>query len=113
MVEQDLSDLVWRGKHFMRRFHSRRPRNGTRLRPRAPHRHAKARYPEVRIARTLEEMLADKSIRLCVVATPNDTHYSYAKVCLEAGRDVVIDKPLTPTMAEAEELVVLPPIVAG
>ena len=66
---------------------------------------AKAKYPEVRIARTLEEMLSDKSIQLCVVATPNDTHYSYAKACLEAGRDVVVDKPLTPTMAEAEELV--------
>lgn len=67
--------------------------------------HAKDRYPEVRIARSLEEMLSDKTINLCVVATPNDSHYSYAKACLEAGRDVVVDKPLTPTMAEAEELV--------
>src|SRR5207302_35252 len=66
---------------------------------------AKTRYPEVRIARTLDEMLSDKSINLVVVATPNDTHYSYAKASLEAGRHVVVDKPLTPTMAEAEELV--------
>jgi predicted dehydrogenase len=68
---------------------------------------AKARYPEVRIARNLDEMLADKSINLLVVATPNDTHYSYAKAGLEAGRHVVVDKPMTPTMAEAEELVQL------
>lgn len=68
---------------------------------------AKARYPEVRIARNLDEMLSDKSINLAVVATPNDTHYSYAKACLEAGRHVVVDKPMTPTMAEAEELVSL------
>jgi len=66
---------------------------------------AKARYPEVRIARTLDEMLSDRSLGLIVVATPNDTHFSYAKACLEAGRDVVVDKPLTPTLAEAEELV--------
>ena len=66
---------------------------------------AKTRYPEVRIARTLDEMLSDKSINLVVVATPNDTHYSYTKASLEAGRHVVVDKPLTPTMAEAEELV--------
>ena len=66
---------------------------------------AKARYPEVRIARRLDEMLSDKSINLVVVATPNDTHYSYTKAALEAGRHVVIDKPMTPTMAEAEELV--------
>jgi len=66
---------------------------------------ATARYPEVRVARNLDEMLSDKSINLVVVATPNDTHYSYTKACLEAGRHVVIDKPMTPTMHEAEELV--------
>jgi scyllo-inositol 2-dehydrogenase (NADP+) len=66
---------------------------------------AKEKYPEVRVARTLEEMLSDKTIGLCVVATPNDSHFSYTKACLEAGRDVVVDKPFTPTMAEAEQLV--------
>ena len=66
---------------------------------------AKQKYPEVRVARTLDEMLSDKTIGLCVVATPNDSHYSYTKACLEAGRDVVVDKPFTPTFAEAEELV--------
>lgn len=68
---------------------------------------AKARYPEVRIARTLDEMLSDKSIGLIVVGTPNDSHFSYTKACLEAGRDVVVDKPMTPTLREAEELVQL------
>src|SRR5215467_908629 len=66
---------------------------------------AKTRYPNVRIARTLDEMLSDNSINLVVVATPNDTHYSYTKAILEAGRHVVLDKPMTPTMAEAEALV--------
>jgi predicted dehydrogenase len=66
---------------------------------------AKARYPEIRIARTFDEMLSDKSINVIVVATPNDTHFSYTKAALEAGRHVVIDKPMTPTLREAEELV--------
>jgi scyllo-inositol 2-dehydrogenase (NADP+) len=66
---------------------------------------AKKKYPAVRVARTLEEMLADKTIGLVVVATPNDSHFSYTKTCLEAGRDVVVDKPFTPTMKEAEQLV--------
>src|SRR5260370_6414999 len=66
---------------------------------------AKEQYPEVRVARTLDEMLSDKTINLCVVATPNDSHYAYTKACLEADRDVVVDKPFTPTMAEAEQLV--------
>ena len=65
---------------------------------------ASQKYPQVRVVRTLDEMLSDKSIDLCVIATPNDSHYSYAKTCLEAGRHVVVDKPLTPTLAEAEDL---------
>jgi scyllo-inositol 2-dehydrogenase (NADP+) len=68
---------------------------------------ARERYPKVRVARTLDELLSDRTIGLCVVATPNDSHFSYTKACLEAGRDVVVDKPFTPTMAEAEELVAL------
>jgi predicted dehydrogenase len=68
---------------------------------------AEKRYPEVRVARTLDEVLDDKTIGLIAVATPNDTHFSYTKACLEADRDVVVDKPLTPTMKEAEELVSL------
>jgi len=66
---------------------------------------AKQRYPEVRIARSLDEMLSDKTINLVAVATPNDSHFSYAKACLEADRDVVVDKPMTATLAEAQELV--------
>lgn len=66
---------------------------------------SKERYPEVRVARTLDEMLSDPTISLCIVATPNDSHFSYAKACLEAGRHVVVDKPFTPTLREATELV--------
>src|SRR4051794_3121303 len=66
---------------------------------------AKKRYPDVLVARTLDELLADKAIQLCVVATPNTGHFEIAKCCLEAGRHVVVDKPFAPTLAEAEELV--------
>jgi scyllo-inositol 2-dehydrogenase (NADP+) len=66
---------------------------------------AQEKYPEVRVARTLDELLADKEIQLCVIATPNDSHFELARACLLAGRDVVVDKPFAPTLAEAEELV--------
>src|SRR5271155_3241063 len=66
---------------------------------------AREKYPEVRVARTLDELLADKEIRLCVIATPNDSHFELARACLLAGRDVVVDKPFAPTLAESEELV--------
>jgi scyllo-inositol 2-dehydrogenase (NADP+) len=66
---------------------------------------AQQRYPDVRLARSLDEMLSDKTINLVAVATPNDSHFSYAKACLEADRHVVVDKPMTPTLAEAQQLV--------
>src|SRR6202789_1267332 len=65
---------------------------------------AREQYPQARVARTLEELLSDESIRLVVVATPNDSHFELAKACLLAGRDVVVDKPFAPTMNESEEL---------
>ena len=65
---------------------------------------AAEKYPDLRIVRTLEELLAIREIRLVVIATPNDSHYSLAMQCLEAGREVVVDKPFTTTLEEAKSL---------
>lgn len=51
--------------------------------------------------------LLSREIDLVVIATPNTSHHPIAKQCLLAGRHVVIDKPFTTTVAEAEELVQL------
>ena len=64
-------------------------------------------YPDAKIVRDLDELLAIESISLIAVATPNETHYPYAKRALEAGKHVVVDKPFTNTLAEARELVAL------
>ncbi len=64
-------------------------------------------YPDVRIVRNLDELLSIAEIRLVVIATPNETHYPFARQCLEAGRDVVVDKPFTATLEEAKLLVQL------
>ncbi len=66
---------------------------------------ARQQYPEIRVARTLDELLADERIRLCIVATPNASHFELAHRCLEAGRDVVVDKPFTVTSQEALQLI--------
>jgi predicted dehydrogenase len=66
---------------------------------------AAEKYPGVRIIRSLNELLAIAEIQLVVIATPNDTHYAFARQCLEAGRDVVVDKPFTTTLEEAKSLV--------
>jgi predicted dehydrogenase len=68
---------------------------------------AAEKYPDVRIVRSLDELLAMPEIRLVVIATPNETHYPFAKQCLEAGRDVLVDKPFTTTLEEAKSLVKL------
>ena len=66
---------------------------------------ATEKYPDVRIVPSLDELLAMPEIRLAVIATPNETHYPFARQCLEAGRDVVVDKPFTTTLEEAISLV--------
>src|SRR5258708_4223890 len=66
---------------------------------------AAEKYPDVRIVRNMDALLAIPEIRLVVIATPNETHYPFAKQCLEAGRDVVVDKPFTTTLEEAVSLV--------
>ncbi len=66
---------------------------------------AEQAYPTARVVRSLDELLAIDSVRLVVIATTNTTHFELARQCLLAGRDVVIDKPFTTTLAEAAELV--------
>jgi scyllo-inositol 2-dehydrogenase (NADP+) len=68
---------------------------------------AAEKYPDVRVVRNVEELLSMSEVRLVVIATPNDTHAPIARQCLEAGRDVVVDKPFATTLREAEELVEL------
>jgi predicted dehydrogenase len=66
---------------------------------------AAARYPGITVYRSLEAMLAEASLGLFVVATPNGTHFPLAKELLKAGKSVVVDKPMTLTSAEAAELI--------
>ncbi len=65
---------------------------------------AHEKYPDVRVVRNIDELLVDKSIQLVVIATPNASHFDFARQCLVAGRDVVVDKPFTNTSREAEAL---------
>lgn len=64
-------------------------------------------YPAAKIVRTLDEMLAAPEVQLVAVASPNETHFEFARRSLEAGRHVLVDKPFTPTMGEAIALVQL------
>jgi predicted dehydrogenase len=61
--------------------------------------------PGVRVARSVDEMLSDASLQLCVVTSPNRFHFENARQCFEAGRDVVVDKPFTITSQDAQRLI--------
>ena len=70
-----------------------------------------ARISEVSNALGLEDILEynrildDPKIQAVSIVTPSRTHYKVAKECMEAGKDVLVEKPLTMDVAEAEGLV--------
>lgn len=62
-------------------------------------------FPEAVAYDDPQTLLADPSIQLVVIATPNETHAPLARAALEAGKHVVVDKPFTLNAAEAEALI--------
>jgi scyllo-inositol 2-dehydrogenase (NADP+) len=66
---------------------------------------AKSLYPGAIVSSSTDELLNDPEIDLIVVNTPDRTHYDLAKRCLEAGKHVILEKPMTQTVAQAEELI--------
>jgi predicted dehydrogenase len=59
-----------------------------------------ADYPDVRSYPSTEALLADPTLELVVVNTPNDTHYDLARQALLAGKHVLVEKPVATTAAE-------------
>jgi predicted dehydrogenase len=69
---------------------------------------ATARYPGMRTVHDGEAVLAHAAdLDLVVLGTPPATHYPLAKAALEAGLDVVVDKPFAVTSAQGQELITL------
>jgi len=62
-------------------------------------------HPGVKVARSVEDLLADAGIQLVVIATPSYTHFELAQQCLREQRHVVVDKPFTLKSEEAAELI--------
>lgn len=66
---------------------------------------AQERYANIKTFRSLESMLADDNIELIIVNTPNVTHYDFTKKAINAGKHVIVEKPFTATVAQAEEII--------
>jgi predicted dehydrogenase len=62
-------------------------------------------YPSARILRSADEAFADPSLDLIVVATPSETHFDLAAQALQAGKHVVVDKPITSSSKSAQTLI--------
>lgn len=65
------------------------------------------RYPSTQIAADAAEIINDPSIDLVIITSPNTVHFKQGKEALLAGKHVVIEKPFTNTVAEADELIAL------
>jgi len=65
----------------------------------------KKQYPTIRTTANFDDALNDPAVAAVVIATPVQHHYHLAKKALEHGKHVLIEKPMTQSSAEAEELV--------
>jgi len=70
-------------------------------------RRAKMQYPNIQITDDFPSLLQDSEIQAVVIATSAKTHYDLAKQAILAGKHVFVEKPLTLSVADAEELVEL------
>jgi len=64
-------------------------------------------FPRTDTSASHEAVLRHPAVDAVVVATPTRTHYSIVKECLLAGKDVLVEKPISYTAHEAEELTAL------
>lgn len=68
-------------------------------------RQAKARYPSLETFTEADDVLTNPLIDAVVIATPVATHYQFARKALENGKHILVEKPVTASVAEAEKLV--------
>ena len=62
-------------------------------------------YPSLKVTPNYEDLLTNPELNAIVIATPVDTHYNLAKQALEAGKHVLVEKPLTGSFETSKELV--------
>jgi predicted dehydrogenase len=63
------------------------------------------RYPAVQLIQSFDDVLADPEVEAVVLATPVSTHHPLAAAALDAGKHVMVEKPLAGSSAEAYDLI--------
>lgn len=64
-------------------------------------------YPSILGVTAINDIFNDTSIDAVIIATPVNTHYAFAKKALENGQNVLIEKPLTSSVEDADRLIEL------
>ncbi len=64
-------------------------------------------FPSIQGVKDAEDIINNKEIDAVVIATPVFTHYALAKRALQNGKHVLIEKPMTSSVAEADDLIEL------
>ena len=68
---------------------------------------AKEKYPNINIVHKFDDLLNDDKIELIIINTPDNFHFEFAKLALNAGKHVVVEKPFTTTVEESNRLISL------
>jgi predicted dehydrogenase len=68
-------------------------------------RRAVGRYSTVKVTTSPDDVIGDGEVEAVAIATPADTHRTLAGAALEAGKHVMVEKPLASTVAEGEAIV--------
>jgi len=66
--------------------------------------HLKSIYPDVTTHTSFDEMLKERELDAIVIATPVHLHHKLAMQCLNAGKHVMIEKPMASSVAQCEEM---------
>ena len=65
------------------------------------------RYPSTLVVPGGQQIIDNKDIDLVIVTSPNTDHFRWAKEALNAGKHVIVEKPFTVSVEEADELLAL------
>jgi len=68
-------------------------------------RKAVGRYSNIAVTADFEQVLDDESVDAVAIATPASTHFELARAALEAGKHVLVEKPLAATVSDSAKLV--------
>lgn len=68
---------------------------------------SRERYPHSTLYRSVDEMLQDERLQLIVVNGPTATHFDQAKAVLQAGKHLILEKPMVLNVHQGEELIAL------